>query len=45
MTNRLNTYFDSTKVGRRDYFRQLIFLTFVPLSPFSSVFTLWVPMV
>lgn len=32
MTNRLNTYFDSTKVGRRDYFRQLIFLTFVPLS-------------
>lgn len=32
MTNRLNTYFDSTKVGRRDYFRQLIFLTFAPLS-------------
>lgn len=32
MTNRLHTYFDSTKVGRRDYFRQLIFLTFAPLS-------------
>ena len=32
MTNRLNTYFDSTKVERRDYFRQLIFLTFAPLS-------------
>ena len=32
MNNRLHTYFDSTKVGRRDYFRQLIFLTFVPLS-------------
>ena len=32
MTNRLNTYFDSTKVERRDYFRQLVFLTFAPLS-------------
>ena len=32
MINRLNTYFDSTKVERRDYFRQLVFLTFVPLS-------------
>ena len=42
MTNRLNTYFDSTKVGRRDYFRQLIFLTFVPL---SILLFLWVPMV
>ena len=32
MINRLHAYFDSTKVGYRDYFRQLIFLTFVPLS-------------
>lgn len=32
MINRLNTYFDSTKVERRDYFRQLVFLTFAPLS-------------
>lgn len=32
MNNRLHTYFDRTRVGRRDYFRQLIFLTFAPLS-------------
>ena len=32
MNNRLHTYFDRTKVGRRDYFRQLIFLTFAPIS-------------
>lgn len=32
MNNRLYTYFDRTRVGRRDYFRQLIFLTFVPIS-------------
>ena len=32
MNNRLHTYFDHTKVGRRDYFRQLIFLTFAPIS-------------
>ena len=32
MNNRLHTYFDCTKVGRRDYFRQLIFLTFAPIS-------------
>ena len=32
MKNRLHTYFDRTKVGRRDYFRQLIFLTFAPIS-------------
>ena len=32
MNNRLHTYFDRTRVGRRDYFRQLIFLTFAPIS-------------
>lgn len=32
MNNRLHTYFDRTMVGRRDYFRQLIFLTFAPIS-------------
>ena len=32
MNNRLHTYFDCTRVGRLDYFRQLIFLTFAPLS-------------
>ena len=32
MNNRLHTYFDRTRVGRRDYFRQLIFLTFSPIS-------------
>ena len=32
MNNRLHTYFDRTKVGHRDYFRQLIFLTFAPIS-------------
>lgn len=32
MNNHLHTYFDRTQVGRRDFFRQLIFLTFVPLS-------------
>lgn len=32
MNNRLHTYFDCTRVGRRDYFRQLIFLTFAPIS-------------
>lgn len=32
MNNRLHTYFDRTRVGRLDYFRQLIFLTFAPLS-------------
>lgn len=32
MNNRLHTYFDLTRVGRRDYFRQLIFLTFAPIS-------------
>lgn len=32
MNNRLHTYFDSKRVGRRDYFRQLIFLTFAPIS-------------
>lgn len=30
MGNRLKTYFDRTQVSRRDFFRQLIFLTFVP---------------
>ncbi len=28
----LHTYFVRTRVGRRDYFRQLIFLTFAPIS-------------
>lgn len=32
MNNRLHIYFDRTRVGRRDYFRQLIFLTFAPIS-------------
>lgn len=32
MNNRLHTYFDRTRVGHRDYFRQLIFLTFAPIS-------------
>lgn len=32
MNNRLHTYFDRTMVGCRDYFRQLIFLTFAPIS-------------
>ena len=32
MNNRLHTYFDRTMVGRRDFFRQLIFLTFAPIS-------------
>lgn len=32
MNNRLHTYFDRTQVGRLDYFRQLIFLTFAPIS-------------
>lgn len=32
MNNRLHTYFDRTRVGRLDNFRQLIFLTFAPLS-------------
>ena len=32
MNNRLHTYFDRTMVGRCDYFRQLIFLTFAPIS-------------
>lgn len=34
MRNLLHKYFDRTKVGRLDYFRQLLFLTFVPLSIF-----------
>lgn len=34
MRNLLHKYFDRTKVGRFDYFRQLLFLTFVPLSIF-----------
>lgn len=34
MRNLLHTYFDRTRVGRLDYFRQLLFLTFVPLSIF-----------
>ena len=32
MNNRLHTYFDRTMVGHRDFFRQLIFLTFAPIS-------------
>lgn len=32
MNNRLHTYFDCTMVGHRDFFRQLIFLTFAPIS-------------
>ena len=34
MRNLLHKYFDRTKVGRLDYFRQFLFLTFVPLSIF-----------
>lgn len=34
MRNLLHKYFDRTKVGRLDCFRQLLFLTFVPLSIF-----------
>ena len=46
MNNRLHTYFDCTRVGRLDYFRQLIFLTFAPLSILLfGVFTWWVLMV
>lgn len=32
MNKRLHEYMDRSKVGRLDYFRQLIFLTFTPLS-------------
>ncbi|WP_308226110.1 helix-turn-helix transcriptional regulator [uncultured Prevotella sp.] len=32
MMDLLHTYFVRTRVGRRDYFRQLIFLTFAPIS-------------
>lgn len=32
MKNLLHTYFDRTRVGRLDFFRQLIFLTFASLS-------------
>ena len=32
MNTRLHTYFDRTMVGHRDFFRQLIFLTFAPIS-------------
>ena len=32
MNNRIHTYFDRTQVGRLDYLRQLLFLTFAPLS-------------
>ena len=32
MNNRQHTYFDRTMVGRSDFFRQLIFLTFAPIS-------------
>mgnify|MGYP004534577189 FL=1 len=40
MRNLLHKYFDRTKVGRLDYFRQLLFLTFVPLSIFLFGFHL-----
>ena len=32
MNNRLHTYFDRTRLERIDYFRQLIFLAFTPVS-------------
>lgn len=32
MKNRLNQYLDRTKVGRLDYLRQLLFITFAPLA-------------
>lgn len=40
MNNYLHSYFDRTQVGRRDYFRQLVFLTFTPLSILLFLFHL-----
>lgn len=40
MNNHLHSYFDRTQVGRRDYFRQLVFLTFTPLSILLFLFHL-----
>lgn len=37
----LHEYLDRSKVGRLDYLRQLIFLTFTPLATILSPFTCW----